>query len=60
LFRREDHVSRLHSRDRGQKNVKAGKLHHREVLANYRFRNAEFQTTSRCKSVSGKGTYQDK
>src|SRR5215469_10152705 len=33
-FRRQDHSSGLHSRDRAQKH-QAGKFHHREVLANH-------------------------
>jgi hypothetical protein len=34
-FRREDHISGLHPRDRAQKDIKREKFHHREVLANY-------------------------
>jgi hypothetical protein len=36
LFRPEDHVSGLDSRDRAQKDIKREKLHHLEVLANHR------------------------
>src|SRR5215472_4785854 len=37
-FRREDHVSGLRSRDRAQKDIERKKFHHREVLANHRWR----------------------
>jgi hypothetical protein len=54
LFPRGDHVSELHSRDRGQKDIKREKLHHREVLANHN--TGTYKTDD--KTVSARATVQ--